>query len=90
MVTCGVSYKCDGCGKLHPIPDLGVDDIRVLWTSTDYKATCPKTGVETTLIGQINVIMVPVEEPPSSYIEQLRQDNPDLSEEMIQLIAKVT
>ena len=61
MVTCGVSYHCDGCEELHPVPDLGVDDIKVLWTSRDYKAVCPETGVETTLIGQINIVFVPTE-----------------------------
>jgi len=59
MATLGVAYRCDGCGELHPVPDLGVYDIRVLWTSRDYKAVCPETGVETTLIGQVNIVLVP-------------------------------
>jgi hypothetical protein len=61
MVRCTVMYRCDGCGELHPIPDLGFESIKELWSSTDYSATCPDTGQETVLRGAFNVVMVPIE-----------------------------
>lgn len=63
MVRCNVTYRCDGCSEFHPVPDLGFESIKELWTSADYKAKCPDTGQETTLRGAINVVMVPVEWP---------------------------
>ncbi len=59
MVRCTVMYRCDGCGELYPVPDLGFESIKDLWKSSDYKATCPDTGVDTALSGAVNVVMVP-------------------------------
>ena len=53
-----VMYRCDGCGELHPVPDLGFESIKDLWKSSDYIAKCPDTGEVTVLQGAINVVMV--------------------------------
>ena len=55
-------FRCDGCGELHPVPDLGFESIKELWTSSDYKAACPETGEDTILRGAVNVVMVPTEQ----------------------------
>jgi len=61
MASYGIMFRCDGCGELHPVPDLGFETVKDLWTSSDYKAECPDTGQETTLRGANNVVMVPIE-----------------------------
>ena len=57
-VRYAVMYRCDGCGELHPVPDLGFETIKDLWRSSDYKATCPDTDEVTVLQGAINIEMV--------------------------------
>jgi len=52
-------YQCDGCGELHPVPDLGSESINDLWKSSDYKAQCPEIGGDTVLLGAVNIVMVP-------------------------------
>ena len=90
MARFNIMFQCDECGELHPRPEKEIESPGDLLTMVGEQAFCPITGKMTTQEDNNKIVFVPEQKPEQTWIDMLREDNPQLSEDDLKAIARET